>query len=1189
MDYEDSNNASWLRRNYKTVIALIVILGLAAFFRVAFNYDPAINDGTYRYAGNDDYYHYRVIEHIQSTGTQLLRDDLLNYPVGAANPRPPLYNWHIAAEGRILEMAGMSHSDAAFYAPEWGSAFWGILTVIPIWLTGRFLYSNAAGLWAGFLIASSPAHIQRSGFGLGDHDGFVIFFLCLGFYFLVRALRGTRDDTRVASWGSWRSIADGFGTYADQHREGLAYAFLAGLCFTTIALAWEGYPYVTAIFAVYYVLQLLTNQIRRRDSTGDLLVMLIILATMTLVPLPYYWNIGVTVAKTVTANTYILAALIAISVALIPTRDLPSVIVLPGLALLGLVGWAVLTFVFPDIGTQVFTANGYFNNGKVYSTIAEAQKTQLGVFVFSVGFMTFFLAMVGFVYATIRFFKKRERDQLFIVGWGLISIYMAFAAARFVFNAAPIFAILAGWMVAKMVRWMNFRERVRDFQSLRQESFGKAVRSTLGTKQIAGSLFLGLILIAPNVWFSLDAALPAEARQDYAKAHPDVEFLKQQSAFGQSFLANDWIEIYGWLNTQDLTDAAGNPVAPEQRPGHMAWWDYGFWEVALGGHPTVADNFQNGFGVSGRFLTAQSEKEGIEWNTVRLLEGNARRNGGDYTDAVKGVLTTHTQNASLVGALPTPIGSATYDAAQRTIAAQTKTSEEAAELYLAVSKATGTYIGYFLTDFRMLPYDEPSTPSIESGSIYYAPTYLANRNPDDYVQTVYVAQGTNAEYRVIGYEVDADGNSRQRSPPKIIGPDEKEYLVGGNDIIRANGNRIDYSDNGGRGRPLQAIKLDLKPAFYDSMFYKGYVGGEKPAQGNYPNEFYCNFPNAGKDLKHYRLVRGGPEEPAGTPEECLKILEDLSNKVIEKNPREAGKAPTVRLLKFFAGAELDGKVSAGGQALDGVSVEAYDDLGIRHDVATTGADGSYHLLLPFGLQDETTKQLNPTKVRYVRGGITIAERSFTVSEAQANRLAPFTETGDLVVQPGTLEVLAYVDRDRNGAYNSSVDRPAADADVTYDGKTIKVGADGKAVFTNAIPGRSDLTGTLRGYTVQTATGSVEPGKTGAAELPFQATAVQVNGTVVGPDGQPVAGLSISITASNPSADGTVDGAVQTSDANGTFKVQLVPGGQYRFFIDQFRTEGDKNVTYKGEDRETVEINQPTPRIEIVVARTEKDV
>src|SRR5947208_5141449 len=52
-----------------------------------------------------------------------------------------------------------------------------------------------------------------------------------------------------------------------------------------------------------------------------------------------------------------------------------------------------------------------------------------------------------------------------------------------------------------------------------------------------------------------------------------------------------------WLATQDTDRPA------ELRPAFLSWWDYGFEAVDRGVHPTVADNFQNGYALAGQFIT----------------------------------------------------------------------------------------------------------------------------------------------------------------------------------------------------------------------------------------------------------------------------------------------------------------------------------------------------------------------------------------------------------------------------------------------------------------------------------------------------------------------------------------------------------------------------------------------------------
>src|SRR5947199_44705 len=87
-----------------------------------------------------------------------------------------------------------------------------------------------------------------------------------------------------------------------------------------------------------------------------------------------------------------------------------------------------------------------------------------------------------------------------------------------------------------------------------------------------------------------------------------------------------------WFAIQDAN------VPPELRPAFLSWWDYGFEAVDRGVHPTVADNFQDGYQVSGQFITAQNESAGIAILAVRLLDADFRLNHQNFRPAVTAAL-----------------------------------------------------------------------------------------------------------------------------------------------------------------------------------------------------------------------------------------------------------------------------------------------------------------------------------------------------------------------------------------------------------------------------------------------------------------------------------------------------------------------------------------------------------------------
>jgi dolichyl-diphosphooligosaccharide--protein glycosyltransferase len=126
------------------------------------------------------------------------------------------------------------------------------------------------------------------------------------------------------------------------------------------------------------------------------------------------------------------------------------------------------------------------------------------------------------------------------------------------------------------------------------------------------ALFVGLFIFLPNTFYGYDAAVPFEDKKDHDVAvydflsydflRPD-EFMYNEKSnatlypegvggmynktsnqlwylgnTGPSFPQDYWIEGLGWLAEQDTH------LEPEDRPGFISWWDYGFWAIDIGEH-----------------------------------------------------------------------------------------------------------------------------------------------------------------------------------------------------------------------------------------------------------------------------------------------------------------------------------------------------------------------------------------------------------------------------------------------------------------------------------------------------------------------------------------------------------------------------------------------------------------------------
>ena len=95
---------SWIGRNWQTVLLLAMMVFLALFVRSYFGYSTSVDNGYLVSGGSDSYYHMRVIDHAVATGDHLVYDDMLNYPNGMRNPRPPGQG-PPADAGTLLEQA----------------------------------------------------------------------------------------------------------------------------------------------------------------------------------------------------------------------------------------------------------------------------------------------------------------------------------------------------------------------------------------------------------------------------------------------------------------------------------------------------------------------------------------------------------------------------------------------------------------------------------------------------------------------------------------------------------------------------------------------------------------------------------------------------------------------------------------------------------------------------------------------------------------------------------------------------------------------------------------------------------------------------------------------------------------------------------------------------------------------------
>ncbi len=1159
------------------VLSLLVVTVVTGFaLRTTMNVDAAqTEEGAFLLSGNDPYYHKHAVDHIVENWETLEFDGMLNFPIGSTNPNPPLYEWSVAVGSQVMEPFAASTSDAVWWSLLYSPAFWGTLTIIPAYLIGKELGGPWAGLLAGFLLATSPEHMSRSSLGFSDHDAINLFMITSGMYFLIRSLThvGTPSArTRV------RDLVDEIPRWFTEDRRAAGNAIVAGGFFGALALTWKGFPYVFGVLLAYAGFQFLVNHWRSKDIATPLLALSTTLGTASLVALPHYASFGL--MRFWTPALFLLSALVVMGVFFLSVQRYPAVLVLPGLAVVGGIFAVFMFLVFPDIGAALFNRFVYFNQNRLYQTIAEARPASFSNLSFTVGPIPFFLSVVGVFWLAYRVWDTQRIAEFFFLIWVVVDLFMGVSAVRFLSLIVPSMAILAAATTVWLIRAMELPSLAEGYKMA--GGGWRGLRRATGIMHILVILFVGLLVLAPNAFLAVDAAVPAnyentKISQARAAAFEDVTqvahengisgqnlteiqrivnqsrgpedfsdqlsdarirlglaqstidelhaagedemqtvgFYSQQfGAFGQSFLPDGWRGALNHLATLDQDEA------PAERPAVVAWWDYGHWSIAVGEHPAVADNFQNGFRAAGNFLVAQNESHAIQIMGARYAPIMDE-------DTYLQTLTDHGISEFNATRLYDQFRANEYPYIP--FAEDEDTAREISSDWLDdIEAATGKHIRYFAVDNRMLPVDDPRTQRVENPSIYYAPVTLAGKDPDAYVESSLVNQQTGE--KMTEEELRELQRRSQQNQPQV-------------------GQQLFY-----------------KGPFFESMYYRGFVGvpaREPVSQGGqqFPIPFTIDqYPQVFDGEEQMLLAQS--EEVSG-----LALTQEVGPGFGLRHFRLIYANDAVRVLQYYPGATIQGTVTVAGEPLEDVRVTVFDDAGdqvlrtntgyfegqdrtaedldIPHDSVVTGPDGTFELVAPFSqdrgieIRVEETGSGGPSfPGQQQEGGLELANRTLQISQADAESGTVFTE--DFQIEPANLTGVAFHDVDTDGERDPT-EQVLGNVTVSLQGTNVTTGPDGRYTFEDLAPGEDTIAATADGYQVRSGQASVtlEPGNTTEKDLAFEYVPVQVNGTVVDPAGEVVEGVNARFSPVDE--NGTAREANQRSRVNGTISVSLQPG------------------------------------------------
>ena len=533
-----------------TYTALLLILFVAFSIRIL----PIrweIPSGTLGLNEFDPYYQYTATNHMVQYGllspywpTHWINTQQF-YPEGAdmglSLPSLPmtaaaLYNV-VSAVGVNIDLM----SFASIMAPILGT-----LAVFILYFVGKDMGGKTVGLLSALILALSPSVIQRSSLGFFDTETVGVVGLLLFIYLFLRAI----DQNR-----SLRSM--------------FAYSLGAAGALAYFAAGWGAAYFLIGLVSLFvFVLIIMRRYSQRLLLTYSITFGLGLFVAITVPFLsPRYLTTGVVLPV---AGIFALLCVAEVMRAQISARTktmlAAAFLVVLVAGVFAVVGFGDIT----GIAGKFVTVLDPLARGDlpIIASVAEQRITGWGSIYYELGIGVLFMLM-GMYFAL----KNPTNRNVFLVIFGLTTIYFASSMVRLLVLLAPAYAILASIGVSGMLKPF--------YTLLRESGTQTAVKAKRNLRKIGKEYSAIAIVIIFLMLMSNFAFSPQTGGQPrvYGQVYSPITI----SAASLPIIPNDpipqWRNMLSFTrNNLQVTDVVSS------------WWDYGDWLGMFGNVTTLCDN-----------------------------------------------------------------------------------------------------------------------------------------------------------------------------------------------------------------------------------------------------------------------------------------------------------------------------------------------------------------------------------------------------------------------------------------------------------------------------------------------------------------------------------------------------------------------------------------------------------------------
>ncbi len=423
----------------------------------------------------------------------------------------------------------------------------GTIAVLFLFLVGKDMAGKSAGLLAAFVMALLPSVIQRSSLGFFDTETVGMVSLLLFIFLFLRAIEPTK---------SLRSM--------------FLYSVGSALALTYFCAGWGAAYYLIDLVALFSVILVLMKRYSQRLLLSYSITFGLGLGLAIMVPFlsPHYLTTG-TVIPVVAVFAVLCAAEVFRSQITARSKTILAASFL-GIVVAGIAVFAIFGDLTTIAGKFISVIDPFQRASQpLIESVAEHRITAWGSMYYELGIgILFFLSGIYFT------LKSPTNRNIFLLTFGLTTLYFASSMVRLLVLLAPAFALLLSVGVIGLIK---------PFYTLLRESSGQVVVKSKRNLRRVGKEFsaLAIILIFTLLIsnFAFSATTSGEPRV-YTSVYTPITISSASLPLSQP---NEQIPY--WLNMLSYTRSNLDSTTVVS-----SWWDYGDWLGIYGNVTTLCDN-----------------------------------------------------------------------------------------------------------------------------------------------------------------------------------------------------------------------------------------------------------------------------------------------------------------------------------------------------------------------------------------------------------------------------------------------------------------------------------------------------------------------------------------------------------------------------------------------------------------------